>query len=72
MWIANLKIATSIHGDKYLYDIVEIKMVERGGKSPTTSTNNNILQYYVTVNSNMITNDKDIFSLPFLGIIYEQ
>ena len=72
MWIANLKIATSIHGDKYLYYIVEIKMVERGGKSPTTSTNNNILQYYVTVNSNMITNDKDIFSLPFLGIIYEQ
>ena len=71
MWIANLKIATFIHGDKYLYDIVEIKMVERGGKSPTTSTNNNILQYYVTVNSDMITNDKDIFSLPFLGVIYE-
>ena len=65
MWTANLKIANSIHGDKYLYDIVEIKMVDGGSKLPTTSTNNNILQYYVTVNSNMITNDKDIFSLPF-------
>jgi len=44
IWTADLKIANSKNGDKYLYDIVNIKMVDGGGKSPTTSTINNILQ----------------------------
>lgn len=44
VWTAELKIANSKNGDKYLYDIVNIKMVDGGGKSPTTSTTNNIPQ----------------------------
>ena len=49
VWEAQLRIANSQNGEKYLYDVVEIKMVEGGGTSPHTTTINNIPQ---TVNNN--------------------
>lgn len=44
VWEAQLRVANSQNGEKYLYDVVEIKMVEGGGTSPHTTTNNNIPQ----------------------------
>lgn len=39
VWEATLNIATSANGEKILYDIDPIEMVEEGVKSPSTTTN---------------------------------
>ena len=44
VWEATLHIATAKTGQKYLYDIDPIKMVEQSGKSDTSTTNHSILQ----------------------------
>ncbi|MBQ7846807.1 MAG: hypothetical protein IJ344_00850, partial [Clostridia bacterium] len=44
VWEAKLRIANSINGEKILYDIFPIKMVERSGTSDSTATKNSIHQ----------------------------
>ena len=51
IWEASLRIANSANGDKILYDIFPIKMVEGAGTAATTTTNNNIAQTPPTVNT---------------------
>lgn len=53
IWEAKLQIANSLNGDKILYDIVPIKMVERSGTSDTTPTKNNITQQGTTVKNSL-------------------
>ena len=44
IWEATLHVATSTNGEKYLYDIDPIKMVEQAGKSATSTTNPTVPQ----------------------------
>ncbi|MBR5948216.1 MAG: hypothetical protein IKZ82_06155 [Clostridia bacterium] len=41
VWEATLHIANTTDGEKILYDINQIKMVEQGGNSPTSTTDTN-------------------------------
>ncbi len=51
VWEASLRIANSANGEKILYDIYPIKMVEGAGTAATTTTTNNIAQTKPTVNT---------------------
>ena len=44
VWEATLNIVTSANGEKVLYEIHPIKMVEQSGKPNTSTTNNKISQ----------------------------
>ena len=44
VWRADLRIANSTNGEKILYDITPIKMVERSGNADTNTTVHSIYQ----------------------------
>ncbi|MBR5806157.1 MAG: hypothetical protein IKY30_05240 [Oscillospiraceae bacterium] len=67
VWTADFKIANSKNGDKYLYDIVNIKMVDSGGKSPTTSTINNIPQTGTNNNGKNVSGSGGMYSQPVIS-----
>ena len=51
IWKASLRIANSINGEKFLYDIYPIKKVEQSGTSDTSTTTNRISQNSQNVNT---------------------
>ena len=59
VWEATLNIANSSNGEKILYDINPIKMVEQAGESATSTTNNIISQNLSKVNSKILKQDRD-------------
>ena len=50
-WKATFNIANTAYGEKVLYDINPIEMVEQSVKSDTVSTNDSIAQKSNTVNT---------------------
>lgn len=67
VWEASLRIANSTNGEKILYDIFPIKMVEGAGTSATTTTNNNIAPNKQSVNSKNSLSKKDFSIAPPVG-----
>lgn len=68
VWEASLRIANSANGEKILYDIYPIKMVEGAGTAATTTTTNNIAQTKPTVNTKNSLSENgqdDIAPLPW-------
>lgn len=59
IWEATLHVATSANGDKYLYDISPIKMVEQSGNSDTSTTTNMIPQSDTAVNNYSMQNSAE-------------
>ncbi len=57
VWKATLNVANTQNGEKILYDIGPIKMVEQAGKSATSTTNYSISDVGENVNKNISTND---------------
>jgi len=68
VWEAQLRVANSRNGEKYLYDVVEIKMVEGGVKSPPTTTINNIPQTTNNNNGKKQSGDSGMFSLKIQNV----
>ena len=62
IWEATLNIATSENGEKILYDIVPIKMVEQSVTSDTSTTDNRIPQSTEKVNPSDENSPKEIRS----------
>ena len=58
VWEATLNIANTSNGEKILYDIDPIKMVEQASKSATSTTINNISQPGTIVNNNSMQNSE--------------
>lgn len=58
IWEATLNVATTTNGEKTLYDINPIRMVEQPVKSGTISTNNRVSQSNSTVNAQSMQNNK--------------
>lgn len=56
VWEATLKIAYSANGEKILYDIDPIKMVEQAGKTATSTTKYSISNSDKNVNSDLSLN----------------
>ena len=59
IWEATLHVATSANGDKYLYDISPIKMVEQSGNSDTSTTTDMIPQSDTAVNNYSMQNSAE-------------
>lgn len=59
IWEATLHVATSANGDKYLYDISPIKMVEQSGNSDTSTTTDMVPQSDTAVNTHSMQNIKE-------------
>ncbi len=59
IWEATLHVATSANGDKYLYDISPIKMVEQSGNSDTSTTTDMIPQSDIAVNNYSMQNSAE-------------
>ena len=57
VWEATLNIANTSNGEKILYDIDPIKMVEQASKSATSTTNNSIRNSDKNVKENFSTKD---------------
>ena len=57
VWKATLNVANTQNGEKILYDIGPIKMVEQAGESATSTTNYSISDVGENVNKNLLTND---------------
>lgn len=62
VWKATLNVANTQNGEKILYDIGPIKMVEQAGKSATSTTNYSISDVGENVNKNLLTNDDILLS----------
>lgn len=59
IWEATLHVATTANGDKYLYDISPIKMVEQSGNSDTSTTTDMVPQSDPAVNTNSMQNSAE-------------
>lgn len=59
IWEATLHVATSANGDKYLYDISPIKMVEQSGNSDTSTTTDMVPQSDTAVNNYSMQNSAE-------------
>ena len=59
IWEATLHVATTANGDKYLYDISPIKMVEQSGNSDTSTTTDMIPQSDTAVNNYSMQNSAE-------------
>ena len=59
IWEATLHVATTANGDKYLYDISPIKMVEQSGNSDTSTTTDIVPQSDPAVNNYSMQNSAE-------------
>ena len=59
IWEATLHVATTANGDKYLYNISPIKMVEQSGNSDTSTTTDMVPQSDAAVNTHSMQNIKE-------------
>lgn len=59
IWEATLHVATTANGDKYLYDISPIKMVEQSGNSDTSTTTDMVPQSDPAVNTHSMQNSAE-------------
>lgn len=62
VWEATLNIATSANGEKILYDIDPIEMVEEGIKSPSTTTKDSIHDSSEKSNEEIVNNEGEQLS----------